>query len=484
LTDRRALDPTILREYDIRGVVGETLTTDDVRAIGRAFGSILRDAGGKTAAVGYDGRLSSPDLEAALTEGLVACGIKVFRIGLGPSLMLYFATHKLKADAGLMITGSHNPSDYNGIKMTLQGRPFFGADIQELGRRAATGDFVKGRGKAKKRKVINHYVKRLIDDYDGFDGLRVAWDPGNGAAGEVLERLVGTLPGEHWVINGDIDGTFPAHHPDPTVEENLTQLKELVAEKRCELGIGFDGDGDRIGVVDAKGRVLWGDLLLVVLAEEVLAEQPGAPIISDVKASRVFFDEIERIGGRSVQWKTGHSHMKAKMAEIGAPLAGEVSGHIFFKHRYYGYDDALYAAVRLLSCLVSGGRSLESIYDGLPKLVNTPELRFDCDDDRKFSVVDEVRDRLTGVAGIDVIDIDGVRVENEDGWWLLRASNTQPVLVARCESADGEGLDRLKATLGEQLRLSGIVTGNVKLPDYGRSKFPHLERMGEVLAPL
>lgn len=457
MTDRRALDPTILREYDIRGVVGETLTTDDVRAIGRAFGSILRDAGGKTAAVGYDGRLSSPDLEAALTEGLVACGIKVFRIGLGPSLMLYFATHKLKADAGLMITGSHNPSDYNGIKMTLQGRPFFGADIQELGRRAATGDFVKGRGKAKKRKVINHYVKRLIDDYDGFDGLRVAWDPGNGAAGEVLERLVGTLPGEHWVINGDIDGTFPAHHPDPTVEENLTQLKELVAEKRCELGIGFDGDGDRIGVVDAKGRVLWGDLLLVVLAEEVLAEQPGAPIISDVKASRVFFDEIERIGGRSVQWKTGHSHMKAKMAEIGAPLAGEVSGHIFFKHRYYGYDDALYAAVRLLSCLVSGGRSLESIYDGLPKLVNTPELRFDCDDDRKFSVVDEVRDRLTGVAGIDVIDIDGVRVENEDGWWLLRASNTQPVLVARCESADGEGLDRLKATLGEQLRLSGML---------------------------
>jgi len=258
LTDRRALDPTILREYDIRGVVGETLTTDDVRAIGRAFGSILRDAGGKTAAVGYDGRLSSPDLEAALTEGLVACGIKVFRIGLGPSPMLYFATHKLKADAGLMITGSHNPPDYNGIKMTLQGRPFFGADIQELGRRAAAGDFVKGRGKAKKRKVINHYVKRLIDDYDGFDGLRVAWDPGNGAAGEVLERLVGTLPGEHWVINGDIDGTFPAHHPDPTVEENLTQLKELVAEKRCELGIGFDGDGDRIGVVDAKGRVLWG----------------------------------------------------------------------------------------------------------------------------------------------------------------------------------------------------------------------------------
>lgn len=456
MTDRRALDPTILREYDIRGVVGETLTTDDVRAIGRAFGSILRDAGGKTAAVGYDGRLSSPDLGAALTEGLVACGIKVFRIGLGPSPMLYFATHKLKADAGLMITGSHNPPDYNGIKMTLQGRPFFGADIQELGRRAAAGDFVKGRGKAKKRKVINHYVKRLIDDYDGFDGLRVAWDPGNGAAGEVLERLVGTLPGEHWVINGDIDGTFPAHHPDPTVEENLTQLKELVAEKRCELGIGFDGDGDRIGVVDAKGRVLWGDLLLVVLAEEVLAEQPGAPIISDVKASRVFFDEIERIGGRSVQWKTGHSHMKAKMAEIGAPLAGEVSGHIFFKHRYYGYDDALYAAVRLLSCLVSGGRSLESIYDGLPKLVNTPELRFDCDDDRKFSVVDEVRDRLTGVDVIDVIDIDGVRVENEDGWWLLRASNTQPVLVARCESADGEGLDRLKATLGEQLRLSGI----------------------------
>jgi len=456
LNDSHVLDPTILREYDIRGVVDETLTVDGVRAVGRAFGSMLRDAGGKTAAVGYDGRLSSPDLEAALADGLVACGLKVFRIGLGPSPMLYFATHKLKTDAGLMITGSHNPPEYNGIKMTFQGKPFFGAEIQELGRRAASGNFVDGRGKAKKRKVINDYVKRLIDDYDGFDGLRVAWGPGNGAAGEVLERLVGALPGEHWVINGEIDGTFPAHHPDSTVEENLEQLKALVADKGCEVGIGFDGDGDRIGVIDAKGRVLWGDLLLVVLAEEVLAEQPGAPIISDVKASRVFFDEIERIGGRSVQWKTGHSHMKAKMAEIGAPLAGEVSGHIFFKHRYYGYDDALYAAVRLLSCLVSSGRSLDSIYDSLPKLVNTPELRFDCDDDRKFSVVDEVRERLTNVAGIDVVAIDGVRVENADGWWLVRASNTQPVLVARCESADDEGLGRLKTTLAEQLRLSGI----------------------------
>lgn len=456
MTDSRMLEPTILREYDIRGVVGETLTTDDARAIGRAFGSMLRDAGGTTAAVGYDGRLSSPDLEAALTDGLVACGLKVFRVGLGPSPMLYFATHKLKTDAGLMITGSHNPPEFNGIKMTFQGRPFFGADIQNLGRRAAAGNFVSGRGKAKKRSVINDYVKRLIEDYDGFDGLRVAWDPGNGAAGEVLRRLVGALPGEHWVINGEIDGTFPAHHPDPTVEENLAQLKALVAEKGCEIGIGFDGDGDRIGVVDAKGRVLWGDLLLIVLAEEVLAEQPGAPIISDVKASRVFFDEIERIGGQSVQWKTGHSHMKAKMAEIGAPLAGEVSGHIFFKHRYYGYDDALYAAVRLLSCLVSSGRSLDGIMDGLPKLVTTPEIRIDCTDERKFVIVEEVRERLNSVADIDVIDIDGVRVENADGWWLLRASNTQPVLVARCESGDDEGLDRLKGTLAEQLRLSGI----------------------------
>lgn len=272
----------------------------------------------------------------------------------------------------------------------------------------------------------------------------------------MLERLVGSLPGEHWVINGEIDGTFPAHHPDPTVEENLTQLKALVAEHGCEVGIGLDGDGDRIGVIDGRGRVLWDDQLLVVLAEEVLADEPGAPIISEVKASRVFFDEIARAGGKPVLWKTGHSHIKAKMAEIGAPLAGEMSGHIFFSHRYYGYDDALYAAVRLLSCLVSGGRSLESIYDGLPKLVNTPELRFDCDDDRKFSVVDEVRERLTSVAGIDVIDIDGVRVENGDGWWLLRASNTQPVLVARCESVDDQGLGRLKATLAEQLRLSGI----------------------------
>ncbi|MCH7937079.1 MAG: phosphomannomutase/phosphoglucomutase [Proteobacteria bacterium] len=265
------------------------------------------------------------------------------------------------------------------------------------------------------------------------------------------------LPGGHVLLNDEIDGTFPAHHPDPTVESNLEQLKHAVADHRCDLGIAFDGDGDRIGVIDGLGRVLWGDQLLVILAREVLEDQPGATIIADVKSSRVFFDEIARMGGRPLMWKTGHSHIKNKMAEIGAPLGGEMSAHIFFRHRYYGFDDALYAAVRLLSAINRSGDSLAEIYDRLPVMVNTPELRFDCADDRKFAVIDEVRGRLGDEHGITVNDIDGVRVENEDGWWLLRASNTQPALVARCESTTPEGLERLMDRLRAQLEASGLA---------------------------
>ena len=456
MTNGHQFDPTILREYDIRGIVGKTLTVLDVEMIGRAFGSQLVEEGGTSVAVGYDGRLSSPELEAAVVNGLVACGLSVHRVGCGPSPMLYFATHHLGTDAGLMITGSHNPPEYNGIKMTMGGRAFFGVDIQNLGARAEAGDFASGEGTAIESPVFDDYVTRIASDYAGGRDLKVAWDPGNGAAGDVVQKLVGGLGGEHILINEVIDGTFPSHHPDPTVEENLVQLKDAVARHGCDVGLAFDGDGDRIGVIDEKGRVLWGDQILVILAREVLADEPGATVIADVKASRVFQDEITRLGGTPLLWKTGHSHLKAKLAETGAPLAGEMSAHIFIKHRYYGYDDAVYAAVRLLSIIAAGDESLADIRDSLPAYLNTPEIRFDCDEDKKFGIIDEVRERLSDGDGYRVIDIDGVRVENEDGWWLLRASNTQAVLVARCESTNAEGLERLKQTLCGQLRLSGI----------------------------
>ena len=455
------LDPTILREYDIRGIVPETLNDAAARAIGCAFGSILRDRGGKSAAVGYDGRLTSPNLEAALVEGLSSTGIGVVRIGLGPTPMLYYAEQTLGVDAGLMVTGSHNPPQYNGIKLVIGGKPFFAEDIQLLGQRAAAGDFAEGEGDVAVRLVLDDYAARLLQDFEpGKTPLKVAWDAGNGATGEALRKLTGAIPGDHVLLNDEIDGTFPAHHPDPTVESNLEQLKHAVADQGCDLGIAFDGDGDRIGVIDGQGRVLWGDQLLVILAREVLEEQPGATIIADVKSSRVFFDEIARMGGKPLMWKTGHSHIKNKMAEIGAPLGGEMSAHIFFKDRYYGFDDALYVAVRLLSALNRSGDSLAAIYDRLPAMVNTPELRFDCAEDRKFAVIDEVRRRLQDEHGITVHDIDGVRVETEDGWWLLRASNTQGALVARCESTTAEGLERLMDRLRAQLEASGLA-----LPD-------------------
>ncbi len=449
-------DPTILREYDIRGVVGETLAPADARAIGRSFAAVLAEAGGRRAAVGYDGRLSSPELEAALVGGLTEGGIDVTRVGLGPTPMLYFAVNTLPVDGGIMVTGSHNPPNYNGFKLMLGRKSFFGADIQRLGKIAAAGNFPEGRGATVERSVFEPYVRRLVADYRGGRELRVAWDAGNGATGDVLKRLTALLPGHHIRLNDTIDGRFPAHHPDPTEPKNLVQLQDAVAREKCDLGIAFDGDGDRIGVVDGKGRILWGDQFMVLLAREVIAERPGATIIADVKASQVLFDEIARMGGKPLMWRTGHSLIKSKMAEVGAPLAGEMSGHIFFGDRYYGYDDALYAAVRLLSIVARSAETMAEMRDRLPAVVNTPELRFPCSEERKFAVIDEVRARLKR-AGAEMADIDGVRVKTADGWWLLRASNTQDVLVARAEARDEAGLARLKDLLSSELRASGMT---------------------------
>jgi phosphomannomutase len=448
-------DPTILREYDIRGIVGETLHAADAYAIGRSFGSVVAAGGGKAVAVGYDGRLSSPMLESELVAGLLDAGIAVTRIGLGPTPMLYYATVTKGVDGGIMITGSHNPANYNGFKMMLGKRSYFGADIRELGRIAAAGEWISGSAEAKTISVFDEYVARVAKDYDGTRPLTVVWDAGNGATGDALVSLVRRIPGTHILLNEVIDGTFPAHHPDPTEPHNLIQLQDKVASEGADLGIAFDGDGDRIGVVDGTGRILWGDQLMIVLAGDVLASRPGATIIADVKASQVLYDAIRDLGGVPLMWKTGHSLIKSKMAEVGSPLAGEMSGHIFFADRWYGFDDALYAAVRLLGILGRASESITRIRDRMPEVLNTPELRFPCGDTRKFEVIDEVKARLAA-AGADVSAIDGVRVNTPDGWWLLRASNTQDVLVARVEAKTEAGLDRLKAALVGELVASGI----------------------------
>ena len=450
-------DPTILREYDIRGVVGKTLSSADAQAIGRAYAVTLGEAGGGRVAVGYDGRLTSPELEAALVDGLVTEGAEVVRIGRGPTPMLYYGAATLGVDGGVMVTGSHNPPDHNGFKFVFQGKPFYGAAIRRLGEIALALDAPQQRrGRFTDLAIRNDYVARLARDYDGARPLTVAWDAGNGATGEVMQELTARLPGRHILLNETIDGTFPTHHPDPTIPENLVQLQQAVAREQCALGVAFDGDGDRIGVVDGRGRILWGDQLMIVLARDVLARHPGAPIIADVKASQVLFDEIARMGGRPVMAATGHSLIKAKLAETRAPLAGEMSGHIFFADGYYGFDDAVYVAVRLLGVLSRSPESLAELGDRLPAVVNTPELRFPCDETRKFEVVHEVRERLRK-AQAEMTDIDGVRVRTADGWWLLRASNTQAVLVARAESTTKDGLARLKAVLAAELAASGVT---------------------------
>jgi len=448
-------NPTILREYDIRGIVGDTLSEADAYAVGRTYAAIAQGEGARRIAVGRDGRTHSGMLEAALVRGLTEGGVDVVQVGMGPSPMLYFATFHLDVDGGIQVTGSHNPADYNGFKLLLNGRSVFGSEIQEIGRRSAAGEWSSGAGTVEEVDVREAYVDRLLADFSG-SALRVGWDAGNGAAGPVLDMMVERLPGHHHVLFSQVDGAFPNHHPDPTVEANLADLKALVAREQLDFGLAFDGDGDRIGAVDGMGRVIWGDQLMLILAEAVLKELPGATIIADVKASQVLFDGIAALGGKPLMWKTGHSLIKSKMKETGAPLAGEMSGHIFFKHRWYGFDDALYAALRLIEAVSASGRSLTEIMDAMPRSVATPEMRFAVDEARKFAVVDEVRQRLSA-DGAKVDATDGVRVSTGDGWWLLRASNTQDVLVARAEAKDKAGLDRLVEQIDGQLAKSGMT---------------------------
>jgi phosphomannomutase len=459
-------DPTILREYDIRGIVGETLHVADAEAIGRAFGTIVRREAGEGStrrhvALGRDGRLSSPELAAAVARGLQASGVDVLDIGLAPTPMLYFAVHELGADGGIQLTGSHNPPDYNGFKMMLGKSSFFGERIQQLGRIAAAGDLLDGTGEHHVVDLFERYIDRLAADYHGGRPVDVVWDAGNGAAGPAMAALAKRLPGRHQLLFAEVDGTFPNHHPDPTVAENLVELIRTVREGGFEIGIGFDGDGDRIGVVDGQGRIVWGDQILQILADDVLERRPGATIIADVKASRALFEHIAAKGGTPLMWKTGHSLIKAKMVETETPLAGEMSGHIFYKDGFYGHDDALYVAVRLLDILARSEQTLADRRDAMPQLFNTPELRFDCREDQKFAVIEAVKAQLAA-AGAEVDTTDGARVTQDDGWWLLRASNTQAVLVGRAEALSPGGLATCKAALIRALADAGLA---VEIPD-------------------
>ncbi len=450
--------PTSLREYDIRGIIGETLGAEDAYAIGRGFATLLGRAGGKKVAVGYDGRTSSPMLEEALIRGINDSGLDAVSVGMGPTPMLYYAEAVLEdVDGGIQITGSHNPANYNGFKMVFQGRPFFGTDIQTLGAMAAAGDWAEGAGSASSLDIIDQYVARIAEAAP-TKPFRIGWDTGNGAAGPVVERLVKLLPGEHYTLFTEVDGNFPNHHPDPTEEKNLADLKRLVAEKQLDFGLAFDGDGDRIGAIDGQGRVIWGDQLLQIFAEDVLADVPGATIIADVKASQALYDRIAVLGGQPLMWKTGHSLIKSKMKEVSSPLAGEMSGHIFFKHDYYGFDDAIYAGLRLMRASARLGKSVTELRSAMPEMINTPEMRFQVDESRKFTVIDEVLARLSA-EGADVNATDGARVNTPDGWWLLRASNTQDVLVARAEASSEAGLERLMAQIDAQLAASGLERG-------------------------
>jgi len=455
--------PGILREYDIRGIVGETLFPADARALGRAFGARVLAEGGATVCVGWDGRDSSPALRDALVDGLSAVGVTVRKVGLGPTPMLSFAVHHTGADAGIMVTGSHNPGSHNGFKMSFGpgcggGRPVFGAEIQEIGRMAAAGIPAAPKpGAVENAEVAEDYVQRLIEELDDADlqNLTIVWDCGNGASGDVVSTLVSRLAGTHHVLYAEIDGRFPNHHPDPTVAANLADLQAEVQRQQADLGIAFDGDGDRIGVVDDSGAILWADQMMVYYARDLLAQQPGAPLIADVKASQVFFDEVARLGGAPEMFRTGHSLIKSRMKETGAPMAGEMSGHLFFKDRYYGFDDALYAAMRLLRIKAADPAPLSAFRQGLPAVCNTPEMRIDVDDDRKFAVVDAIKAAVLE-SGADVNTIDGVRVRTAEGWWLLRASNTQAALVARCEASTEAGLSKLMDDLDKILAGQGV----------------------------
>jgi len=442
-----SLNPLIFREYDVRGVVGTDLTEDGVEVLGRAFGTWLVAHDCRKAVLGGDCRLSSAGFIAAIGRGLLSCGVDVVDVGVVPTPLLYFSMFHLDTEAGVMVTGSHNPKDFNGFKLCHGKTALFGEAIQEVGRIAASGRFASGEGRSTKANVIPAYMDRVAGDARlGSRKLKIVVDAGNGTGGVVAVPMFRRLGFDVVPLFCDMDGNFPNHHPDPTVPANLVALQKEVLASKADIGIAYDGDADRIGVVTEKGEILFGDMILLILALALLREVPGASFVSEVKCSRVLFDEIQKAGGKAVMWKVGHSLIKAKMAADGSLLGGEMSGHIFFKHRWYGFDDAIYTSLRFLEVLTAHKGPASTLLDGVPKTITTPEIRVECPDDVKFPVVDDVTQAFKS-QGVSVVDVDGARVTFPHGWGLVRASNTQPVLVFRFEADSKAALDEIQTTV-------------------------------------
>ncbi len=450
-------NPEVLREYDIRGIVDKDLTENTAYTIGRTFGHVVCSKfNEKSVITCYDGRITSPRLHKALCKGLLESGAHVIDIGLGPTPMSYFAHYHLNTNAAIMVTGSHNPSEYNGFKMVLDKKPFYSNNIQLLQKLLVNKEILKGSGKIEKKNIIESYVKRNLQNINFDQKLKVAWDIGNGAVGAVIENFQSEMINiENIIINKEVDGTFPNHHPDPTVPKNLLQLINTVKKNKCDIGLAFDGDGDRLGVVDNLGNIIWADQYMLILAKEIANIYNKPKIIMDVKCSKVFFDESRKLNCDPIMYCTGHSPIKEKMKEIDSPLSGEMSGHICYADDFYGYDDAIYVALRLLRILASKKQKLSDIMTSFPKTISTPETRFDVEESRKFIIIEEIKKRLQTFKG-EIIDIDGVRVQNNLGWFLIRASNTQNQLTCRAEALTKKDLLTLTKIIEEQLLLSGV----------------------------
>ncbi len=443
------ISPHIFREYDIRGIVGKDIDEDVVERIGKAYGTYIRKAGKKRVSLGRDCRPSSPAFAEAMSRGINSTGVDVVDIGMVSTPMVYFSLFNIDVEGGVMITASHNPGEYNGVKLCVGKEALFGEQIQHIRKIAEGGDFAAGTGSVETRNIMDDYIRFFKENLDIEPGVRVAIDCGNGMVGIVAPKILDEFGCEVTGLYVTPDGTFPNHHPDPTVEENIRELIETVKREKLQLGIGFDGDGDRIGVVDEDGNIIWGDMLLLIFARDILKQIPRATIIGDVKSSTRLFREIEKLGGKAIMWKTGHSLIKNKLKVEGAALAGEMSGHIFFGNRFFGYDDALYAALRLLEIISKTGKKMSDLLEGVPPTFSTPEIRVDCPDDVKFQVVEKVKEELKGE--YKVIDVDGARVEFPDGWGLIRASNTQPALVLRFEALSKERLEEIRSLIERKL---------------------------------
>jgi phosphomannomutase/phosphoglucomutase len=437
------IPPKIFREYDIRGVAGEDLDPTTVETLGRAVGTYLVERGLERVVVCRDCRLSSPELFQALSAGLLATGCGVTDIGVLPTPLLYFTVYYKGYDGGVMITGSHNPPQYNGFKIMAGRETLYGPEIQELRKIAASGRFREGRGELVSYDILPEYLDYVAGNIKLGRRLKVVIDAGNGTAGAVAGPLFRRLGCDVECLYCDMDGRFPNHHPDPTLPEALQPLIRRVLESGADVGLGYDGDADRLGVIDEKGGIIWGDQLMIIFARAILPSMPGAAVISEVKASQLLYDEVERLGGRPVMWKTGHSLIKKKIKEEKAPLAGEMSGHIFFADRWFGFDDGIYASARLVEILSKTDKKLSEELAGLPRTFVTPEIRVYASDEVKFKIVDEVKAKLAGRYRI--IDIDGVRAVFPHGWGLVRASNTQPVIVLRFEADSEEALAAIQA---------------------------------------